>query len=289
MKRKFWIVLCLILIVLILLGTSSWYFSKYSLTTSYYEIFTEKLEKTLRIVQLSDLHNSVFGKDNEKLVHKVAEQSPDLIVLTGDMLNGNEKEISIAKQLIVELSKIAPVYASYGNHEKDYEENYSISLLEEYEQAGANVLEFMYNDIVVDGQQIRIGGLFGYCTPEKYLETNEADPEECAFLDEFQSTDHYTMLLTHMPYSWIANDAISEWDIDCVFTGHDHGGQIRIPLIGGLYAPDQGLFSGKDAGLYYSQDDEKVMILSRGLGSAGWIPRLNNIPEIVVVDIIPEP
>lgn len=288
MQRKYKIVLTLVGIVLLLTGIYSWYSSKYGLITTYYEISTEKLNESLRIVQLTDLHNSAFGEENERLISKVAEQSPDLIVLTGDMLNSDEEDSSIAIQLVEKLSVIAPVYASYGNHEKDYENNYSTDLSVEYEEAGANVLEFLYNDIEINGQQIRIGGLYGYCTPEKYLETDEAKPEECAFLKEFQSTDNYIVLLTHMPYSWISNDAISEWDIDCVFTGHDHGGQIRIPFIGGLYAPDQGLFSGRDCGLYYSQDGEKVMILSRGLGSSGWIPRFNNVPEIVVVDILPK-
>lgn len=288
MKRRSQITLILILIALVLFGFFGWYSSKYGLTTTFYEISTEKLNEPLRIVQLTDLHNSVFGEDNQNLVDKVAEQSPDLIVLTGDMLNSDEQDTSIVSQLVEKLSEIAPVYASYGNHEKDYEKNYSINLSAEYEQAGANVLEFMYNDIEINGQQIRIGGLYGYCTPEKYLETDEADPEECAFLKEFQFTDNYTVLLSHMPYSWIVNDAISEWDIDCVFTGHDHGGQIRIPFIGGLYAPDQGFFSGKDCGLYDSKDGEKVMVLSRGLGSSGWVPRFNNVPEIVVVDILPK-
>lgn len=278
----------LIFITLLLSGFFGWYSSKYGLTTTFYEISTEKLNERLRIVQLTDLHNSVFGGDNKKLVDKVAEQAPDLIVLTGDMLNSDEEDTSVASRLVEELSEIAPVYASYGNHEKDYEKNYSINLTEEYEQAGANVLEFMYNDIEVNGQKIRIGGLYGYCTPEKYMETKEAVPKECAFLREFQATDNYTVLLTHMPYAWIANDGISEWDIDCVFTGHDHGGQIRIPFIGGLYAPDQGLFPGKECGLYGSQDGKKVMVLSRGLGSSGWIPRFNNVPEIVVVDILPK-
>ena len=170
----------------------------------------------------------------------------------------------------------------------DYENNYGIDLKAAIKQTGAHALDFSYEDIEINGQQLRLGGLYGYCTPAKFLETKEADPEECAFLEEFQSTENYSILLTHMPFAWIVNDGISEWNIDCVFTGHDHGGLIRIPVIGGLYAPDQGLFPGKDCGLYYSKDKEKVMVLSRGLGKSGRIPRFNNVPEIVVVDILPE-
>ena len=264
------------------------YVSKYSLVVAQYVVSGENLKNTFRIIQITDLHNSQFGNSNESLLKKVAAEHPDLILLTGDLLNSDEQDTSVALELIRELSQIAPTYASYGNHEKEYEENYGINLTTAFEEAGAKVLEFSYEDIEVNGQKLRIGGLYGYCTPEKYLNTGEANPKVCEFLSDVQSTDNFTLLLTHMPFSWIANDAISEWDIDCVFTGHDHGGQIRIPLLGGLYAPDQGWFPGKDCGLYYSKDKEKVMVLSRGLGSAGKIPRFNNIPEIVVVDIIPK-
>ena len=233
------------------------------------------------------MHNSEFGNSNEKLLAKVQSQHPDLILLTGDLLNSDEPDTSIALNLVGALSKIAPTYASYGNHEKDYERSFSTDLTLAFEEAGAKMLEFSYEDIELKGQKLRLGGLYGYCTPAKYLKTKEANPEECAFLTEFQDTESYTILLTHMPYTWIVNDAISEWDIDCVFTGHDHGGQARIPFVGGLYAPDQGWFPGRDSGLYYSKDGNKVMVLSRGLGSSGKIPRFNNIPEIVVVDLVP--
>ena len=283
MKRK-WKIVSILMIVLFLLSLGSLCLSKNYLTVSHYQLSTDKVQNALRIVQITDLHNSQFGDHNELLITKVKEQSPDLILLTGDLLNSNEQDTSIVLDLIGEMSKIAPTYASYGNHEKQHEKNFSTDLTVLFEQAGAKMLEFSYEDIEIKGQKLRIGGLYGYCLPEKYLRTNEANVEECAFLKKFQDTESCSILLTHMPYSWINNDAISEWDIDCVFTGHDHGGLVRIPLIGGLYAPDQGWFPGKDCGLYYSKDGEKVMVLSRGLGSAGKIPRFNNIPEIVVVD-----
>lgn len=283
MKRK-WKIISILMILLILLFLGSLYVSKHLLTVTSYVISTNKLNKPLRIVQITDLHNSQFGTHNELLIEKAAEQEPDLIVLTGDLLNSNERELSPVLELIRELSNLAPTYASYGNHEKQYEKNYDFNLAVAFEKAGAKMLEFSYEDIEVNGQKLRLGGLYGYCLPEKYLRGNEADAAECDFLTEFQNTESYSVLLTHMPYSWVANDAISEWDIDCVFTGHDHGGLVRIPFVGGLYAPDQGFFPGRDCGLYYSKDGEKVMVLSRGLGKSGRVPRFNNVPEMVVVD-----
>lgn len=283
MKRK-WKKNSLLVLLVVLLCVGNLYTSKNFLTVTHYEIFSKNLQNTLRIVQITDLHNSEFGTSNEKLISKVHEQQPDIILLTGDLLNSHEPDAIIAANMIRNLAEIAPVYASYGNHEKEYEEIYGTDLKVVFEEAGAHVLEYTYEDIEINGQKLRLGGLYGYCVP---LSTNEARENEVTYLQELVSEDVYTILLTHMPYCWIANDGISEWDVDCVFAGHDHGGQIRIPLLGGLYAPDQGWFPGRDCGLYYSDDKEEVMVLSRGLGSAGEIPRVNNIPEIVVVDLLP--
>lgn len=287
-RKKVKKVILPIILILIIFTGFEYYISNHCLTETSYSITSEKPGNSIRIVQLTDLHNSEFGSDNKRLVKKVAGQEPGLIVITGDLLNSNEENTDIAVRLIKKLSEIAPVYVSYGNHEKEYETAYGVDMAALFEQAGAKVLEYSYEDIEVNGQKLRIGGIYGYCIPEKFLETNEADPQECAFLAEFQNTDLYTILLCHMPYCWIANDGISEWDIDCVFAGHVHGGQIRIPFVGGLWAPDQGWFPGEEAGLYYSDDGKKVMVLSRELGSTEKIPRFNNVPEIVVADIVPE-
>lgn len=279
-------IIALVIVLLFFLLAYGWYSSKYMLSSSYYTINSNQFEKKVRIVQLTDLHNSEFGMNNEQLVNQVAELKPDLILITGDLLNSDVQNTEIAVGLINRLSEIASVYFSMGNHEYEYEKNFGTDIVELYESAGAIVLEKQYRDVEVNGQQLRIGGIYGYCLPEKYL--NETNPEECAFLSDFQDTDLYTILLTHMPVCWLLNEGLSEWDVDCVLSGHVHGGQVIFPFAGGLYAPDFGWFPGKVQGLYYSENKEKALVLSRGLGSTERIPRFNNVPEIVVVDLLPQ-
>lgn len=279
-----------IVVLLIAVGMikNNFYQSEYSLSSISYEVKADKIQKSIRLVQITDLHNSIFGDNNQNLLDLVAEQAPDLILITGDLLNSDESETDIATNLISGLGSIAPVYVSLGNHEVEYQQNYGIDITQLYEDTGAVVLDRQYQDFEVNGQKVRLGGIYGYYLPEKYLETNEANPEECAFLSDFQNTDLYTILMCHMPVCWMINDGLDEWDVDCVLAGHVHGGQVILPLIGGVYAPDMGWFPGKLQGLYSSEDGSSTMVLSTGLGNTESVPRFNNIPEVVTVDILPK-
>ena len=305
-------ILTAIICALIILAILSWvslYQSKHGLTVSRYEISadtTSSFEEAassgdsvntsnnaLRIVQISDLHNSVFGENNKKLIDCVADEEPDLILMTGDLVNAKESETTIATDLIRRLTAIAPVYVSMGNHEVAHEQNFGDDLTALWEEAGAVVLDGDFLDIDVEGKALRIGGIYGYCLPGSLLKTGEARANECEFLEAMQATDRYTILMCHMPVCWIVNDSLEAWDIDCVFAGHAHGGEVILPVVGGLYASDFGWFPGKLEGLFYeevekSEDgtaDRSVLVLSRGLGTAQRIPRFNNVPEVVSVTI----
>ena len=287
LRRHKWALVIIVLLLISIMVGRNIYQSKYSLDYSSYQISSDKINTPVRILQLTDLHNSEFGENNQELIDRVASQSPDLILITGDLLNSDESRTDIATNLISSLCDIAPIYISLGNHEVEYQQQFGTDIIRLYEDAGAVVLDRQYQDFEVNGQKLRLGGIYGYCLPAKYLETNEADPEECAFLSDFQNTDLYTILMCHMPVCWMLNDGLDEWDVDCVLAGHVHGGQVVLPLIGGVYAPDMGWFPGKLQGLYSSTDGSSTMVLSTGLGNTESVPRFNNVPEVVMVDILP--
>ena len=157
-----------------------------------------------------------------------------------------------------------------------------------YEKSGAILLEENFTEIEIKGQKIRLGGIYGYCLPEIYFKNNSEHKRNADFLKEYQDTELYTVLLCHMPVCFIENGGLDYWNIDLVFSGHAHGGQVRIPFIGGLIAPDQGYFPGEVSGLYFSKDSEKCLVLSKGLGSSENIPRFNNIPELIITDVVPK-
>ena len=287
-KPKARIIIAAAALLLIASLAVSYLVSKYALTVTGYTVESAAISGSVRIVQLSDLHNASFGSGNSRLIEAVAGQKPDLILRTGDIIDRDTESTQAVCSLITALTEIAPVYASFGNHEAEHEQRWGSDVRGAYTAAGAVVLEREWADITVRSERIRIGGIFGYCLPAKYLSTGEASEDECGFLTAFTDTESLTVLMCHMPVCWIVNDGLDEWDVDLIFAGHSHGGQVRLPFVGGLTAPDRGLFPGKECGLYCSSDGERTLVLSRGLGSPFGRPRINNIPEIVTVDLVPK-
>lgn len=281
-KKKIFIV---VMILVVMLAGLELYCSNECLTVSRYEVTDARIEGKVRMAVLADLHNHEFGKNNQRLIQRVKDENPDIILCVGDFVNREEENTEVAEHVVTELCKIAPVYVSLGNHEVGQEELFGTDLKRTFERCGAKVLEYAYEDVDISGQKLRIGGLYGYCVPAKYLASQEADAQECGFLEEFMNTENYTVFLCHMPCMWTVGEALEEWKIDLVVSGHSHGGQIRIPFVGGVYAPDEGWFPGRTCGVYQSEDETRTMVLTRGLGSTGKIPRINNIPEITIVDL----
>lgn len=284
MKKKTF----LYIFIVVLLGIAVWlYFGlNNELTTTKYEI-KQQFADDIRIVQLSDLHNSEFGTSNSGLIELVSSQKPDLIFMTGDMLNGYEENTEIATDLIRNLTEIAPVYFSYGNHEVEWEEKFQKDLKVLLEEAGAIVLDNEYRDIEINGNKIRIGGYYGYYKQPGMLNQSEEERQaELDFTEEFENTDRYKILLCHIPTAWLDWEYMDKYPVDLVLSGHYHGGQVKLPFVGGLYAPYVGLFPEYTEGFF--EGDAATCILSTGLGSSTWIPRLYNPPEVVVIDLIPE-
>lgn len=279
MKKVLKSILCGIVFLTFLWLILGFCIPKWSIKLTEYHITSYKLTVPLRIVQLSDLHNADLG---DRLPQLVAEQEPDLILFIGDLVDMDHGDRNHALATLRSLADIAPVYISMGNHDVVHEINYDIDLKAVYEATGAIVLDSVYEDITVKGQKIRIGGIYGYCLPDKYIEAREP---ESAFLRDFQNTPNYTLLMTHMPVCWLINGSLEYWDVDCVLSGHTHGGQVVLPFVGGLYAPDQGWFPGECSGHFES--DGKHLIVTTGLGGTTPVPRFWNRPEVVVVDFLP--
>lgn len=253
-----------------------------------YAIESERIEESVKLVLISDLHDSEFGEGNQRLVEKIRDQKPDVLLLDGDILNEDSADSHVAVELVERLSEIAPVYYSLGNHEEEYLNRKTSDLMAELKSAGAVVLDQEFSDIEVKGNSLRIGGLYDYAFAvdgKGELDVNAMDETLCKFLKDFQSTDAFSVMMAHRPDSFIWGDAANYWKIDLVVSGHNHGGQIIIPGKGGLYGGDQGWFPKYVDGMHHFEA-VKNMIITRGLGSSSEkLPRFNNIPEIVVIDL----
>ena len=277
-----------IAIIVLFAGITLYYFiSSLFLHTTYYSIETH-IEAPIRVVQLSDLHNAEFGKENSKLISRVAKENPDLIVMTGDMIDYGESDTTVVESLISKLCDIAPVFYGYGNHETKWEKKYNKDLHEIFSAAGATVLECEYADTEINGVPLRIGGYMGYwLQPHMLTNDEEQKQREKAFFSDFKDTDNFRILLNHIPTQWVDWNYIDMDSSGLVFTGHYHGGMVRIPIIDqGLIAPYVGWFPPYTKGIFVGE--KSTCILSAGLGIEHHILRFNNPPEIVVADLLPK-
>lgn len=269
------LIVCIIMVSFVFLDILV---SRKYVRVTHYTYENLKVKHDFRIVHLTDLHNYQFGVKNSRLLEKIRKQDPDAIFMTGDMLNENGGT-DILINLIQQLKNIAPIYASLGNHEINYM-RYSgnDTLIKAMEEAGAVVLDKQYIDIEIKGEDLRIGGIYGYV-----LSPDKVKDDEQLFMEEFQDTDRFKILLSHMPEGLLLWKSMEYWDVDLVFSGHVHGGQVRLPLIGGLYDPEEGYFPTYTKGKF--ECGNGTMILSSGLGSSRGIPRINNLPEVVVCEV----
>lgn len=262
-----------------LAGWIAWGNTALVLTT--YTLSSGKLPKQFsgyRIAQVSDLHNAQLGKGNKKLLWMLERARPDLIAITGDLIDSRRTDLTVALDFAAEAGKIAPCYYVPGNHEarvpeygrlKEGLRDRGIVVLTDeavtIQRAGAEITllgvedpSFQRGDLRRDAKKVMRGKLQG-------LVGQEAP---------------YTILLSHRP-EWFA--VYRESGVDLVLSGHTHGGQFRLPWVGGLLAPGQGLHPKYDGGCY--AQGATSMVVSRGIGNSLFPFRFNNRPEVVLIQL----
>ncbi len=246
------------------------------------------LAEPIRIVQLSDLHGKQFGRNNRRLLARVADLEPDLILMTGDTANEDCARMEDTVETVRSLRAIAPVYLIPGNHER--RSGWMEEILARFREAGAITLRDQEATLDLRGTSVNILGLaeeYG-ADPFDYLRAmlpGMRYPDRDDLLRSFSERPGLRLVLCHFPefFCGIGQRSYHRFGFDLLFAGHAHGGQIRLPGIGGLYAPGQGFFPKYTSGVY---GDRPKMIVSRGLGGKSFVPRINNRPEITFVTVI---
>ena len=279
-KKKRIIVLAVVAAVLFaLIIWAVWGNTALELNT--YTVSSERLPEAFdgyRIAHVSDLHNTEIGKDNKKLITMLRESKPDIICITGDIIDSRHTDIEIALQFVKSAMEIAPCYYVTGNHEarvSEYDE-----LKAGMEAAGVVVLEDEKTKISLEGGEITLIGVNDPSYQTDYL-FGDAETVMREKLSELNSDeDGFTVLLSHRPELF---EVYANSGVDLVLSGHAHGGQFRLPFVGGLVAPNQGLFPKYDAGLYTEENTN--MIVSRGIGNSILPFRFNNRPEVILIEL----
>lgn len=280
--KKIIIKIILFIICLCLIISYFIYISYYRVEVTNYEISSVKINSDVNIVMIADVHDQ-HCKVKDEIVDRIKQLKPDIILCVGDIIDNESESDKSIIEFLESLNEIADVYSSLGNHELEYPD--TEQLIEDIKNTGATVLDKEYQDIEVNGNTIRIGGMYDYAFSQ---ETGDIDQETMKsdvyrFLTEMKQTSSFQLMMAHRPDSFIFGNAY-KWDFDLVVSGHYHGGQMILPYVGGLYAPELGWFPEVDYGHYRLKDMD--MIVTRGMSSSNELfPRFNNPPEIVSITL----
>lgn len=272
MKKKFKYILVFFILFVFLVV-----FENFTVGTTNISILSENLPKgfdNFKIAHISDLHNAQFGKENKQIFEILENEKPDIIAITGDLIDANKTNMDIAVQFAKNVMKIAPCYYVTGNHEAWINDKYYE--LEKYLiECGIKVLHDEYVIIEKGNSKIKIAGIDDVAFFQDIYSLTEKIQDFGIDKDKT-----YTILLSHRPEYF---ENYVESNVDLVLTGHAHGGQFRLPFVGGIVAPNQGLFPEYDAGVF--EKNNTKMIVSRGIGNSIIPVRINNRPEVVIVKL----
>lgn len=231
-----------------------------------------------KVLHISDLHNKMFGKNQDYLIKKIKASSPDIIVITGDLIDRRRFDLDTAMCFINKAVDIAPIYYVSGNHEA-WSGKYD-QIKQSLKDAGVLILDDTSLELLKGENSIQLLGL----SDPDFLTSNYLDGTNTKKLElqlkQWSNDINYKILLSHRPELF---SLYIENNIDLIFSGHAHGGQIRLPFLGGLIAPDQGFFPKYTSGPY--KNGNTTMFVSRGLGNSIFPFRVFNRPEIVVVTL----
>lgn len=278
-KKRRTIIIAVAAVLLALAVWTVWGNTALELNT--YKVSSDALSDAFngyRIAHVSDLHNAEMGDGNEKLLAMLRAAEPDMIAITGDMIDSRNTDVEVALNFAEKAMQIAPCYYVTGNHEarvSEYDE-----LKAGLEACGVIVLENEREQIELSGEFITILGVDDPSFNTDYLFGDSASVVSNTLAEISTEDDVFTVLLSHRPELF---DTYVACGMDLTLSGHAHGGQFRLPFVGGLVAPNQGFFPKYDSGIY--TENGTNMIVSRGIGNSLLPFRFNNRPEVILIEL----
>ena len=274
-------ILAVLLILAALICAAVFLYVRYTKThyeIRFYQETSQKVGGNLRIAVISDLHNREYGENNETLISDLRSLKPDLILFPGDMVIRDEDDYQPMLNLVSDLTGIAPCYGVLGNHESEriyYGDDKGLP--EAFENAGLRLLRNAKEEILIGKDTVQLIGVEGtsYGFEEyggrEFMEKTKIDPSS------------FCILMAHIPI--LFDTQLAGYDFDLGIAGHVHGGIVNLPGLGGIYTDEEGFFPRFTAGRYLL-DKRQTLIISAGLGdSKPFPPRINNMPELVVIDV----